>query len=298
MTTKVKLACEPRVVMIEIDNLLPLRTFSKDYKTCPKYLQIMASVRELGIIEPLAVYPKAGTNDQYLLLDGLIRREVLKDLGERVAPCLISTDDEAFTYNHKVNRLTTIQEHFMVLKAIKSGISEERIAKTLNINVAAIVQKRDLLMGICPESVALLKERAISAGAIREMKKVKPMRQIEMAELMCSSNNFSIAYARCILGATPDDQLLDASQPKAVPGLSSDDMARMEHEMESVSRDFQLIEESHGRNVLNLVVVAGYLKRLIGNTRIARYLSQTCPEILDEFRKIAEAKRLEDEVRA
>jgi hypothetical protein len=34
---------------------------------------------------------------------------------------LIATDDEGFTYNHKVNRLTAIQEHFMILRALKNG---------------------------------------------------------------------------------------------------------------------------------------------------------------------------------
>lgn len=35
--------------------------------------------------------------------------------------CLISDDDEAFTYNHKVNQLSAIQEHFMILRAINAG---------------------------------------------------------------------------------------------------------------------------------------------------------------------------------
>ncbi len=38
-----------------------------------------------------------------------------------VGRSLVSTDDEAFTYNHKVNQLQPIQEHFMILRAIKNG---------------------------------------------------------------------------------------------------------------------------------------------------------------------------------
>ena len=33
--------------------------------------------------------------------------------------CLIADDDEAFTYNKRVNRLATIQEHYMIVKAIE-----------------------------------------------------------------------------------------------------------------------------------------------------------------------------------
>ena len=66
---------------------------------------------------------------KYLLLDGHLRIEVLKDRGETEVVCLISTEDEAFTYNKRVNRIAIIQEHRMILKAIERGVSEERLAK-------------------------------------------------------------------------------------------------------------------------------------------------------------------------
>jgi hypothetical protein len=62
--------------------------------------------------------------------------------------------------------------------------------------------------------------------------------------------------------------------------------------MESLSRDFRAIEEVHGQNVLNLVLIAGYLKKLLDNARVVRYLSQNYLEILDEFQKIAELRSL------
>src|SRR5262249_8756373 len=107
--------------------------------------------------------------------------------------------------------------------------------------------------------------------------------------------NFSAVYAKCLLAATSEEQLLEPQQPKEIEGLTPADMARMEHEMESICRDFKMIEDSHGESVLNLVVVVGYVRRLLENSRVVRYLSQTSPEILAEFQKIAEAKRLAEE---
>jgi hypothetical protein len=43
-----------------------------------------------------------------------MRLIALRDLGQDSAPCLVATDDEAYTYNSRVNRLSTIQEHFMI----------------------------------------------------------------------------------------------------------------------------------------------------------------------------------------
>jgi ParB-like chromosome segregation protein Spo0J len=130
-----------------------------------------------------------------MILDGHVRHAILQELGVETAKCLIATDDEGFTYNHKVNRMSPIQEHFMILRAIKNGLSESRIARALNLDIAHIRQKRDLLQGICPEAVQLLKDRPATAQVFREMRKVKPMRQIEIAEVMCLSNNFTVGYA-------------------------------------------------------------------------------------------------------
>ena len=62
--------------------------------------------------------------------------------------------------------------------------------------------------------------------------------------------------------------------------------------MESLSQDFKLIEETHGRNVLNLVLVVSYLKKLLDNAGVVRYLSRNYSEILAEFQKVTESKSL------
>jgi len=290
----VRLACGREVIMVPLDKILPMRRLHDAVRKTVKYRCIEASVKELGLIEPLVVFPQAKGDGAYILLDGHVRLMILKNLPDPTAKCLIATDDEGFTYNHKVSRLTAIQEHFMVLRAIKNGVSESRIATALDLDVYAIRQKRDLLDGICPEAVQLLKERAAPAKAIRELRKVKPMRQIEIAELMCAAANFSHGYTKCLVTATPEDQLIDPCLGKDTNGLTPEDISRMEHEMESLGREFKLIEESHGKNTLNLVLVIGYLRKLLDNARIVRFLSQHYAEILAEFQKLIESRSLSD----
>lgn len=182
----------------------------------------------------------------------------------------------------------------MIARAIKNGVREDRIARTFNVDLAKIRQKRDLLDGICPEAVALLRDRQATAGMLRELRKVKPMRQIEIAELVCASHTYSAGYLKCLVIATSPDQLLEPDRPKEVRGLSAEDIARMEHEIETLGKDFKIIEETHGKNTLNLVVVVGYLKRILDNARIVRFLSQNHRELLIEFQKIVESRMLTD----
>jgi len=291
-TNRVKFACQPTLKQIGIEKLLLLRKIAPGTRSSVKYRRIAASIREVGIIEPLVVYPQKNGNGGYMLLDGHMRLDILKEAGQQSVDCLIALDDESFTYNHKVNRLSAIQEHFMLIQAVKSGVSEQSIAAALDVDVAKIREKKNLLVGICSEAVQLLRGKPATAGSLRQLRKAKPMRQIEMAELMCASNNFSVGYGKCLIAATPQDQLIEAEHAKEVDGLLPADIARMEREMEAISGDFKQIEETHGKNVLNLVIAVGYLKKLLDNARIVRYLAGNYPELLAEFQKTSESRTL------
>lgn len=293
MLRTVEMAFEREGRMLPLEQLLPLRKLPNSTRTTEKYKRIAASVRELGLIEPLIVYAQPGQRDQYMLLDGLIRLDILQHNGATEAFCLIATDDEAYTYNHKVNQLTAIQEHFMIMKAVENGVPDERIAATLSVNVAAIRKKMNLLDGVCPEAVSLLKDKRISAPALREVKRVVPMRQIEMAELMIAAHNYSSSYAKCLYTATPPDQRLEAESGPPADGLSPEDRARMEREMQEMRRNFKVIEETHGDNVLRLVLGVGYLRNLLNNARVVRFLSSRYGDILTEFQKIVDAPELD-----
>ena len=293
MAKQVMMGFDPNGLMVPITNILPLKQLRPGMKATQKYQQVLASVREVGIIEPLIVFPDSGKSDSYFLLDGHVRLEVLKQLGATHARCLVSTDDEAYTYNKRVSRIATIQEHVMILNAIKSGVSEERIAKVLDVDVARIRQQRDLLEGICKEASDILKNRFMSPKAFSFIRKMKPMRQIEVAELLSAANNFSVPYIRALLASTHPDMLVDPDKSKIVEGLTPEQVSKMEKEMEALQRDLKSVEETYGNEVLNLVLARGYLTKLLNNARVVRYLSQHYPEILNELQTVSEGSSLE-----
>jgi len=146
-----------------------------------------------------------------------------------------------------------------------------------------------LLVGICPEAVELLKDKHVPVNAFTELRKMKPLRQIEAAQLMVAMNKYSIAYARSLVGATPPALLVDAAKSKKMRGLSDEQIALMEQESASLDREFRLLEETYGSDHLDLVIATGYVKRLIENARVVRYLAQNYPELLMEFQKITES---------
>src|SRR2546430_15477490 len=102
MPKQVPIAFDPQGMIVPITNILPLKHVKTSIRSSQKYQQVLASIREVGIIEPLIVFPQEGKTDSFLLLDGHIRLEVLRQLGETHARCLVATDDETYTYNKRV----------------------------------------------------------------------------------------------------------------------------------------------------------------------------------------------------
>ena len=288
MSKRINIGFKPDRLEIAIKDICPVKTVPAPVKKTRKYKQISASVAEIGLVEPLVVHPQKGSRGKFLLLDGHMRLEVLKSLEIEKAPCLVSRDDESFTYNKRINRLSTVQEHYMILKAIERGVSQERIAKALDVNVSRIRQKRKLLDGICPEAVEALKDRHFSTSVTNILKQMKPLRQIEAVELMIAANNFSISYAKALLLATPEGQLKDPGKKKPVKGISEEEMQRMEREMENLRRDMKGIEEDYGTNVVRLVVTNGYVARLLENDQIASYIERHHGELMTQLQNITQ----------
>lgn len=293
MGAAVRAAFEGDLVTIALADILPMRRLTDQVIASVKYRRIARSVAEVGVIEPLVV-ARPRTPGAWMLLDGHVRLAVLRDLGAPDARCLVADDDEAFTYNRRVNRLATIQEHYMIVRALERGVSEEKLARALDVDVKAIQRRRSLLDGVAAEVIDLLKTHSVNPVTFDVLRKMRPMRQVEAAELMLSANNFTSAYAKALLAATRQVDLMRQDKPKRVGGMTPDQMARMEREMASLTQDFRALEASYGDDVLHLVVASGYLNRLLGNPLVERYLTTRHPELVEEFRAIISASSLDD----
>ena len=124
--------------------------------------------------------------------------------------------------------------------------------------------------------------------------KMIAMRQLEVVELMIATNNYSLAYVKALFIATHQDQLNEKVKHGKVQGITVGNIARMEREMENLERDFKLLDESYGSNVLKLVQAKGYIAKLLENENVFRYFSKNYMEIISEFQIIVETMSLED----
>jgi len=283
-------AFEDTTLRIAIADIAPLRETRPEVRKSIKYGQIAASIREVGIIEPPVVARDPMASGRFRLLDGHLRLDILIARDETEVVCLVATEDEAFTYNKRVSRIAIIQEHRMIMKAVKKGVSEERLARTLNVNIVSIRKKRNLLVGICDEVAELLRDKHVPMNTFVQLRKLKPMRQIAAAEMMIAMNQYSISYAKSIVAASPAEQLVEGKKSASL-GLSPEQADLMTEESVRLDREFKAIEHSYGVDHLDLVLASAYLANLLENARVVRHLAQHHPEFLGEFQKIAELQK-------
>jgi hypothetical protein len=290
----VKLSFERESVVVSLSCLTFLKTVPADIKSSRRYMQIVRSVRAIGLVEAPAVMPDPKRRGHYFLLDGHLRIEALKEIGVSEVECLVSTDDEAYTYNKRINRLAAIQEHRMVARAIERGVPEERIAEALGMEVVSVRKRSRLLDGISADAAEILKDAPCPLTVFDILRRMAPLRQIEAAELMVGQNNFTIMFAKALLAATPDKLLADRgkTKPSGERAITAEQIARMERELVSLQAQVKSVEENYGIDNLHLTVARGYLRKLLANTRILRWLTQHRPEYLAEFQLVAEMESL------
>jgi hypothetical protein len=178
---------------VPLDQLLPSKKIMDGTMSTRKYKQVVSSIHEIGLIEPLSVIQPDPKKSEFLLLDGHLRVLALKELGMETAPCLMAKDDETFSYNHRINRLSTVQEHYMLRRAIDRGVSRERLARAFNVNLSSINRRINLLEGICPEAIDLLQDKQFTPDVTRILRNMKAARQVEAVELMVASNTITVA---------------------------------------------------------------------------------------------------------
>ena len=286
---------EPNAKRIPLESMLPVKQLPALIKHSRRYRRLACSISEIGVIEPLVVYFKPDSKGRYILLDGHKNRVILLDKGFKDALCILSRDDEAFTYNKRVNYVATIEEHRMIERAIQRGVSETKIAKALNVRLQYIRRRRTVLNGICEKAIHLLKDEQINPVTFDALRSMKPSRQIEASLLMKSARNFTSAYAKALLASTNDAELKAPRTQRPANPMTRASLTLMERELKSVQQDFRSVEASYGADLVDLVVARAYLSKLISNKRIARYLDDNHPEIFREFRSIVLSTSLDGE---
>jgi ParB-like chromosome segregation protein Spo0J len=244
--------------------------------------RIEASLRAVGLIEPLIVYPQ-GNN--YEILDGCLRYRILLELGVETVPCLLGQQREAFTGNRMVNQLSAAQEMRMLRKSLEE-LDEATIAKALGMVGISHRLNLGLLKKLEPTVVKAFEAGKMNLQCVKELVHVKPERQVEIHKLMESCNDYSATFARGLVLKTPVAKRVKANgagTPWSRADNKKNDLLKKLKEAEQQQDFYSGLYRQYTTNLLKLVI---YVRSLLANERVQAFLRERHPQPLNVFEQI------------
>ncbi len=252
-------------------------------KVAKKYRErIEASLRAVGLIEPLIVFP---VNDGYEILDGALRYRILLDLGVESVPCLVHKTRDGFTGNRMVNQLSASQEMRMLRKSLEE-LDEKTIANALGMQGIAHRLNKGLLDKLHPEVVKAFNTNRINLQTSRELVNVKLERQHEILQLMESCNDHSTTFARGLVLKTSVAKRAKANNAKS-PWTQADEkksnLLKMLQEAEQQQDFYTGLYRQYTTNLLKLVI---YVRSLLNHSEVKAYLQEHHADLTRIFEEI------------
>jgi ParB-like chromosome segregation protein Spo0J len=264
---------------IPLIRLRPLR----DRKVSKReFDRIVASIKVVGLIEPLVVYPD---NGDYVILDGVQCYRALLEMGIETAPCIIGRQREAFTGNRMVNRVSPVQENRMIEKSL-AEVDEDSIAAALGISSLAHRLKKTLLKQLHPNVAAAFDQGKINRACAKEFTHVKPPRQKEILDAMEGHKDYSTAFVRALVVKTSPQQR-DTHRRKNNPWDKSTQRKNdLLKKLADAEQKHDFYSRLYKQYTIDLLRLAIYARSLLTNTRIREYLDQHHPDVVSRFETV------------
>ena len=270
-------------VDIPLTALEPLRERENlNIKTHKGFLRILASIRAIGLIEPLCVYPE---NGGYVILDGYLRFRACDELGIEAVPCIVYEDKEAYTFNRMVNRLSGYQEMRMLRKSLET-LDEQTIADALGMKTIRYRLAPKLVEQLHPKVAEAFEADLLGKTAAMEVACVKTPRQAEMIKEMKRVNDYSPAFIRALVLKTPPE----LRNPKRSPRKSwSEDNAKRKElvaRLEEAEKQHDFYTGLYRQYSADLLKMALYVRKVITTPKIQSRMEQHHAATLKELQQI------------
>src|ERR1035437_837176 len=88
-----KIGFQMQIIRLLLENILPVRQINDAQKKANRYEIILASIKAVGLVEPLVVFPQKGQPGKYTLVNGHMRYYAMKELELTFADCLVANDE-------------------------------------------------------------------------------------------------------------------------------------------------------------------------------------------------------------
>lgn len=268
---------------IPLGLLKPLNERKVDLRSNIGFRKIMASIRAVGLVEPLCVYQE---NGHYVILDGYLRYKACEMLEIETMPCLLYRDKQAYTYNRNVNRLSAFQEMRMLRKAVET-IPEPEVANAFGMKSIRYRLSPTLIKELHPDVVKAFKKERLTRAAAMELTFVKAERQAEILREMETIGDYSRAFCRSLVIRSTSDQM--NPDKKRDPRSWSEDSTRKQDlvaNLDKVEKQYDFYRSLYRQYSTDLLKMVVYVRSIVTNPKASAHLAGKYPQVLERFKAI------------
>lgn len=269
---------------IDINLLKPLQMRDINLKTNPGFKKIVASIKAIGLIEPLAVCKDKGSSS-YVILDGYLRYIACQQLEIDTVPCLLYGDMQAYSFNKNVNRLSAYQEMRMLRKSLES-IDEPTIAQTFGMTTIRHRLAPMLVKSLHPDVVIAFQDNVIGKICAIEFTSVVPERQAEILAEMQKYGDNSPAFCRSLVLQTPMGQRTKRKKHRKVWAQDDDRKKDMVSRLEHAEKQHDFYSCLYRQYSTDLMKLVFYVRSIITNPKAEQYLEAKHSDIFSRFKQI------------
>ena len=265
-------------VDVPLDRLVPIR---KRVVSPRGRSKLKANIRSVGIIDPLLT---CRDGDKYYILDGYIRFQILAELGVGEAPCLVIGKKDFYTPNRQVNHLSRFEESRMLHKALES-LSESEIAEAFGLQ-SLKRKKAALPRDTHPDVLRAVGEKLITLACAKELTFVVPERQGAILEFMSVSGDYGISVARSQILNTPKSMQVKKRRGKSPWERAMGGQKDLADRLQEVGRHYSFYRELYQTYIQDLLKMVIYVRELLGNPLIKKWLQTNCLKNYELLRAI------------
>jgi hypothetical protein len=271
-----------RGVDVPIGDFFPIHERKCNFHANTGYRKILASIREIGLIEPLCVFKE---NGGYAILDGFIRYKALQELGVDTVPCMVFTSKEAYTFNRMVNQLSHTQESRMLRKSLET-LDEAVIARTLGLRSIKHKLCESVIVRLHPEVVAALDKNQLTQNCAMELTYVKHERQLEILAEMVRCKDYSISFARALVLRTPAGMRGRERRRISPWDKNPGEKRELVSKLEAIEKRYDFYSGLYRQYTTDLLRLCIYVRKLVSNDRVRAFLEENAPDVLKRFEGI------------
>jgi hypothetical protein len=180
-----------------------------------------------------------------------------------------------------LSSMTTSGPKLGSLGVPKNGLTLAQISASLPTDFEMIRREESDVTGICSNAIDLLRTHPVTASSLTLLKRMKPLRQIEIAEQMVSNSLYTASFVRVFMYATKPELLFDGFKERKNRSWSETATQHFAREEGALLRNLRDLDSDAGRESLYLTVLQAWVFRLLQNATIRRYLERKHIAILD-----------------